>query len=92
MKRSGARKPDAFKHQRNYAIELRIANGPWYLAGPVCESRKEAESIGAMLAKWWLGVAESRAVPLKRAGVESATPKASESERSESLFAQLAGF
>ena len=89
MKRSETKKHDVFKHQRNYAVELRIADGPWYVAGPVCESKAQAESIGAMLAKWWLGAAESRAVPLKRDS-ESRTHEA-QAECGESLFAQLAG-
>ena len=80
-----------FKLQRNYAVELRIANGPWYTTGVVCESRKEAESIGAMLAKWWLGAAESRVVPLKQeSNVARVKPRVAVDE-GESLFAQLAG-
>ena len=83
-----AKKPDVFKLQRNYAVELRIANGSWYTTGVVCESRGEAESIGAMLAKFWLGAAESRVVPLK--GKESNVARVAVDE-GESLFAQLAG-
>ena len=81
-----------FKLQRNYAVELRIANAPWYTTGVVCESRGEAESIGAMLAKWWLGAAESRVVPLKRkeSNVARVEPRVAVDE-GESLFAQLAG-
>ena len=88
-----ATKQSGVTFKRNYAVELRIADGPWYLAGPVCESRGEAESIGAMLAKWWLGAAESRVVPLKReeSAESSVTPAARQSEDGESLFAQLAG-
>ena len=86
------RKPDVFKLQRNYAVELRIADGPWYTTGVVCESRGEAESIGAMLAKFWLGAAESRVVPLKgkESNVARVEPRVAVDE-GESLFAQLAG-
>ena len=88
MKRSEAYN----KFKRNYAVELRIADGPWYTTGVVCKSRKEAESIGAMLAKFWLGAAESRVVPLKgkESNMARAEPRVAADE-GESLFAQLAG-
>ena len=80
------------KFKRNYAVELRIANGPWYTTGVVCESKAEAESIGEMFAKWWLGKAESRVVPLKgkESNVARVEPRVAVDE-GESLFAQLAG-
>jgi len=50
---------------RDYGVELRIGNGPWYSTGVLCESPTQAESVGAMLAKFWLGVAKSRVVSPK---------------------------
>ena len=91
MKRSEAKNNAPFKLQRNYAVELRIADGPWYTTGVVCESRKEAESIGAMLAKFWLGAAESRVVPLKHKESAKSNVARVAVDEGESLFAQLAG-
>ena len=77
-----------------YAVELRIGEPghwtEWFLSGVICESKAEAELRGQALAKFWQGKAESRAVPFKRARVESNVARAN--ENAESLFAQLAEF
>lgn len=42
-----------------YIPQLRIGDGPWLTAGPSRKTYAEAKALGVLIAKWWLGVAES---------------------------------
>ena len=74
-------------------------SSPWCDMGKPIESKECAESIASMYAKWWLGIAESRAVevgvalkPLAQvvAQLESSLkPESSEFEKEESEYDEV---
>jgi hypothetical protein len=50
------------RSKTGFVPQIRIGNGPWINVAHICKTKTEGESVAAMCAKWWLGVAEARVI------------------------------